>query len=374
MKIALVHDYLIHQGGSENCVEALLEIFPQAVIYTCYFNKETMPARWQTYDIRSSFLQKFALGGKNYQNRLQYFLPLMPLAYESLDLRDYDLVISSCHAYAKGVLTRVNTLHISYIHTPTRYLWDLYQDYLQDYSTNAFKKVLIPPILHYLRLWDFQAAQRPGQLVANSRYVARRIETYYRRAAVVINPPVDVDYFQPVAQPRADYYLITSRWVPYKRADLAIQAFNQLGLRLVVAGAGPELANLQALAGANIEFLPYQSRASLRDLLANCKALIFPGEEDFGILPVEAQACGRPVLAFGRGGAVETVKPGVTGLLFAQQTVASLVAAVQACEHISWDSRVIREHSEHFSRQRYQAELGALIRTSWQKFTLDHGL
>jgi len=368
VNVAIVHDYLIHQGGSENCVEALLAIFPQAVLYTCYFSPQTMPERWQKYDIRTSFLQQLPLGTKNYQDRLQYFLPLMPLAYESLDLRAYDLVISSSHAFAKGVLTRVDTLHVSYIHTPTRYLWDLNQDYLQSYRRGILKPLLMPVALHYLRMWDFQAAQRPHQLIANSKYVARRIRTYYRRDALVVHPPVDVDYFQPVAQPSQDYYLITSRWVPYKRADLAIEAFNQLNLRLLVVGDGPELARLKSLAGPKIEFLPHQERAALRDLMANCKALIFPAEEDFGILPVEVMACGRPVVAYGRGGALETIQAGLTGVHFAEQTVPSLIAAVQSCGQQEWNPLLIRQHSEKFARPCFQAGIQAAIQQAQAQF------
>jgi len=361
MRVAIVHDYLIHQGGSENCVEALLEIFPDAPIYTSYFSAATMPERWAARDIRTTFLQKLPLGIKNYQNRLQYVLPLMPLAYESLDLREFDLVLSSSHAFAKGVLTRVNTLHLSYIHTPTRYLWDLTEEYRQNYGGGRLKSFLMPIALHYLRIWDFQAAQRPDALIANSRFVAQRIRSYYRRPATVIHPPVDVDYFQPVPEPKQDYYLIASRWVGYKRADLAIAACKALGLRLLVVGDGPELKNLQQLTGPTIEFLPRQPREQLRALMANCKALIFPGEEDFGILPLEVQACGRPVIAFGRGGALETVVHGITGLHFPEQTVASLGAALGENENRAWDPVAIRTHSEQFARSVFQTKIKELI-------------
>ncbi len=372
MRVALIHDYLIHQGGSENCVEALLEIFPQAPVYTSYFSAQTMPERWQRHDIRTSFLQKLPLGTKNYQSRLQYVLPLMPMAYESLDLREFDLVLSSSHAFAKGVLTRADTLHLSYIHTPTRYLWDLYQEYIWDYRGGWFKQALMPLALHYLRMWDFQAAQRPDTLIANSQHVARRIQSYYRRPALVIHPPVDVDYFRPVAHPQADYYLIASRWVPYKRGDLAIAACRQLGVRLVVVGDGPELKKLKQMAGPTIEFLPHQPRAKLRDLMANCKALIFPGEEDFGIMPVEAQACGRPVVAYGRGGALETVVPGITGLHFAHQTVESLIKALKASEQVEWDPAIIRAHSKQFARTEYQSAMKALIQEQWTRLSHRH--
>jgi len=285
------------------------------------------------------------------------------MAYESLDLREFDLVISSSHAFAKGVLTKVNTLHLSYIHTPTRYLWDLNQEYSQNYAGGWLKSLLMPVALHYLRTWDFQAAQRPDALIANSQFVARRIHSYYRRPATVIHPPVDVDYFQPVVEPTADYYLIASRWVAYKRGDLAIEACKALGLRLIVVGEGPELKNLQRLGGPTIEFLPHQPRDQLRALMANCKALIFPGEEDFGILPLEAQACGRPVIAFGQGGALETVVNGLTGLHFPKQTVDALCAALQANEKRTqdWDPDIIRAHSEKFARSVFQTKIQQLI-------------
>ncbi len=370
MNIAIVHEYLIQQGGSENCVEALLELFPKAPVYTCYYHPKTLPDRWHEREVRSSFLQKLPLGGKNYQNRVQYALPLMPLAYESLDLRAFDLVISSCHAFSKGVLTRSNTLHLAYLHTPTRYLWDLNQEYQQDYrGKNPFKKTLMPLALHYLRMWDYQAAQRPQLMLANSRYVARRIERYYGRAATVIYPPVDVDYFQPVAQPTEDYYLLAGRWVPYKRGDLAIQVFKELGLRLLVVGDGPELAKLKAQAGPKTEFLPSQPRAQLKDLFAHCRALVFPGEEDFGILPVEVQASGRPVICFGRGGATETVQHGVTGIHFAEQSIDSLKQAVLACEAQTWDAVMIRRHSEQFSRAQFLGSMQRFIDQAWDEFS-----
>jgi glycosyltransferase involved in cell wall biosynthesis len=361
MKVAIVHEYLIHQGGSENCVEALLEIFPDAPIFSCFYSSETMPERWQKRDIRTSFLQNLPLGKKNYQKRLQYFLPLMPLAYEQFDLRDFDLILSSCHAYAKGVLTSVDSLHISYIHTPVRYLWDLNQEYLASYKTGSWQSKLAPVAQHYLRNWDFQASQRPDYLVANSNHVQRRIEKFYRRPATTIYPPVDVDYFSPTAFPTEDYYLIAGRLVGYKRVDLAIQAFNQLGLKLRVVGEGPELQELKSMAKSNITFFPHLSRQELKDCFANCRALIFPGEEDFGIVPLEVQACGRPVIAYGRGGALETVVTGKTGLFFNEQTVEMLINAVKECENQAWDGSIICNHAQQFSRVRYQENMKNFI-------------
>ncbi|UFP95557.1 glycosyltransferase family 4 protein [Gloeobacter morelensis] len=353
MKVALVHEYLIKQGGSENVVEALKGLFPEAPIYTSYFGAATMPERWRRYDVRPSFLQKLPLGGStSYQRRLQYVLPLMPAAYESFDLREFDVVISSSHAFAKGVLTRQDALHLSYIHTPTRYLWDMTWEYQRDFRV-PLVGALMPLVLSALRTWDFQAAQRPDYLMANSRYVQQRIAKFYRRPSTVVYPPVDTQFFQPVAAPSLEYYLAAGRFVPYKRLDLAVEAFNRLGLPLWVAGEGPDLARLRAKARPNVVFLPYQPPKQLADLFANCRALIFPGEEDFGIVPVEVQACGRPVVAYGRGGATETVADGESGVLFGEQTVEALVAAVERCEQLHWWPDRIRARAENFSQARF---------------------
>jgi glycosyltransferase involved in cell wall biosynthesis len=365
VKVALVHEYLIKQGGSENVLEALIDIFPEAPIFTSFFSAKTMPERWSQRTIYSSFLQKLPLGRQNYQKRLQYFLPLMPTAYESFDLREYDLVISSSHAFAKGVLTRPDALHVSYIHTPTRYLWDQTWEYQRSFKQLPLLKSLVPLAISQLRTWDFQAAQRPDALIANSKYIQRRIQKFYRRDAALIYPPVDTDFFRPAANNTpADFYLIAGRFVPYKRLDLAIQAFNQLGLPLWVVGEGSEVEHLKPIAKANILFKPHQSRRELADIFAQCRALIFPGEEDFGILPVEVQASGRPVIAFGKGGATETVCDGGTGILFKEQTTKSLVEAVQHFEVSVFDSKKIMVHAEQFSRQRFQTQIRKFLEES----------
>jgi glycosyltransferase involved in cell wall biosynthesis len=370
VKVALIHEYLIKQGGSENVLEALIEIFPEAPIFTSFFSPKTMPERWSQRTIYSSFLQKFPLGRQNYQKRLQYFLPLMPTAYESFDLREYDLVISSSHAFAKGVLTRPDALHISYIHTPTRYLWDLTWEYQRSFKQLPLLKSLVPLAISQLRTWDFQAAQRPDALIANSKYIQRRIQKFYRRDAELIYPPVDTDFFRPQGNNTpANFYLIAGRFVPYKRLDLAIQAFNQLGLPLWVVGEGPEVERLKPSAKANILFKPHQPRRALADIFAQCRALIFPGEEDFGILPVEVQASGRPVIAFGRGGATETVCNGLTGILFKEQTTKSLVEAVQYFEASVFDPEKIMAHAEQFSRQRFQAQIRKFLEESQMSTT-----
>ncbi|AGY58544.1 glycosyltransferase [Gloeobacter kilaueensis] len=353
MKVALVHDYLIKHGGSENVLEALLQLFPDVPIYTSYYSAETLPACWRSRDIRTSFLQKIPLGKTaNYQQRLQYLLPLLPVAFENFDLREYDLVISSAHAFAKGVLTRQDALHVSYMHTPTRYLWDMTWEYQRNFRKPLLGS-LMPPVLSLLRTWDYQAAQRPDYLIANSRYIQQRIAKFYRRSSTLVYPPVDTKFFVPAATPSLDYYLVAGRFVPYKRLDLAVEAFNRLGLPLWVVGEGPELERLRSVARQNIVFYPHQPRAQLAEFFANCRALIFPGEEDFGILPVEVQACGRPVIAFGRGGATETVVPDETGVLFSEQSVESLMSAVWRAEQRDWSSRIIRAHAEGFSQERF---------------------
>lgn len=361
LKVALVHEYLIKQGGSENVLEALLEIFPGAPVYTSFYSPATMPEHWRGYDIRSSFLQRLPLGQVNYQQRLQYFLPWMPLAYESFDLSAYDLVISSAHAFAKGILTGPDTLHVSYIHTPTRYLWDQTWEYQRSIRSAPLIRNLVPLALSCLRTWDFQAAQRPDHLIANSHHIQRRIEKFYRRSSQLIYPPVDTDFFGPVAEPSLDYYLVAGRFVPYKRLDLAIEAFNRLGLPLKVVGEGPELARLRARARPNITFYPRQPRHALRDLFAHCRALVFAGEEDFGILPVEVQACGRPVIAYRRGGAGETVLDGQTGTLFNEQTVEALIEAVRTNESQHWSEEAICAQAGRFSRRRFQSEIKDLL-------------
>jgi glycosyltransferase involved in cell wall biosynthesis len=294
----------------------------------------------------------------------------MPLAIEQFDLSAYDLVISSNHAVAKGVLTRPHQLHISYVHTPIRYAWDLQQQYLQQAGlTSGVKSALTRLILHYLRLWDLAAAHRVDCFVANSRYVARRIWKTYRRPATVIYPPVAIDRFR-WQQPREDFFLTVSRCVPYKRVDLTVAAFNQLGLPLVVIGDGPALASLQQQADPNITFLRNPPDAVVSDYMERCRGFIFPAEEDFGITVVEAQAAGAPVIAYGSGGCAETVLDGKTGVLFKRQTVADMVQAVAHFNQhrAEFDPETIRCHAETFSQPRFSQELNDYLEQKWLKF------
>lgn len=307
------------------------------------------------------------------QRYFRSYLPLMPMAIEQFDLSDYDLIISSHHAVAKGVLTRPDQLHISYVHTPLRYGWELQHQYLRQAGlTRGAKSALTRAILHYMRLWDVTSAHRVDRYVANSQYVGRRIEKTYRREAEVIYPPVDTQRFvsddQP--KPREDFYLVVSRFVPYKRVDLAIAAFNQLNLPLVVIGDGPNRKTLQKMAAPNIRFLGKQPDSVVANYMQRCRGFIFPPEEDFGITPVEAQAAGAPVIAYAKGGQAETVVHERTGLLFARQTVESLVHSVERLQAgvDQFEADALKQNAERFSTARFQAQFSAFVENAWVQF------
>jgi len=324
MRVALVHDWLTAYGGAERVLLEMHRMFPEAPIYTSVYSPDTLPAEFAGLDVRPSFLQK--IPGVARRHRLT--LPLLPLAFEHFDLSDYELVLSSSHACAKGVITGPDTRHISYIHTPLRYAWDLSHSYLHHEGLPAWKQALAHPLLHYLRLWDQLSAQRIDTLLCNSEFVQRRIRKYYHREAQVLYPPVDVPETLPTRDPQ-DFFLVAGRQVSYKRVELVVETFAQLKWPLKVVGAGPENARLRRLAGPHTEFLGAVDRPTLERLYTQARALVFAPLEDFGIMPVEAQAHGCPVIAYGRGGALETVKDGETGLFFAEQSVTSLQAALQ---------------------------------------------
>lgn len=363
MKVALVHDWLANYGGAEHVLWALHELFPEAPVYTLVYNPDRLPEKFRELDVRTSFLQKIP-GAKT---KYQAFLPLMPVAVEQFDLTGYDLVISSSHACAKGVITRPETLHVCYCHTPMRYAWEFYHEYLEREQVGRLKRLLIAPIMTKLRLWDFASAQRVDHFVANSRAVADRIRKHYRREATVIYPPVDTERF--AIGPKEDFFLIVSRLVGYKRVDLAIEACNRLELPLVIIGDGSQRAALKQLAGSTITFLGRQPDEVVADHLSRCRALLFPGEEDFGIVPVEAEAAGRPVIAYGRGGALDTVIDGETGVLFAEQSQQGLVAAIQ--KFVELEPKLspdkIRSHALAFARSAFQAKMAQLIEEKWEE-------
>jgi glycosyltransferase involved in cell wall biosynthesis len=347
MKVAITTDWLNSFGGAERVLVQLHEMFPQAPIYTSVYDPSGLPDFMQGWDVRPTFLQKVPFA----KRRHQWFLPLMPLAFEQLDLREYDLVITTNSACAKGVITRPDALNVCYIYTPCRYVWDLYHEYTRGHRARA----LIAPVAHWLRVWDRLAADRVDHFIAISDEVASRVRKHYRRDAEVVYPPVDVDRFTPNDAPPEDYYLVVSRLVPYKRVDLAIEACNRLGRRLLVVGDGPERRWLEALAGPTVEFLGRRGDEDLADLYARCRALIFPGHEDFGIVPVEVQAAGRPVVAYGRGGAAETVVDGVTGVLFHEQAVGPVIEAIRRLEDGAWNAGECRRNAERFSAASFRA-------------------
>lgn len=365
LKTALVHDWLTGQRGGEKVLEVLAEIFPDAPIYTLFHVKGSQCEALERRDIRTSFLQRAPFARTRYRS----YLPLFPLAAELFDLDAYDLVVSTSHCAAKGVLSRPDALHVSYIHSPVRYAWNQYASYFAPHRTSLFGRLLVPPVIHYLRLWDTASAARVDHFVANSANVARRIEKYYRRRADVIPPPVDTDFFRPDDPPRrSEDLLAVSALVPYKRIDLAIAACAASGRHLRIVGTGPEEKRLRRGAGRSAEFLGAVDAETLRRLYREARALVMPGEEDFGIAAVEAQACGTPVIAYGRGGALETVRPGETGILFPELTAASLRGALDKAETIEFNTAALRAHAMTFSRDTFRKAIAAYLADTWAAF------
>ncbi len=350
LKVAIVHDWLTNIGGAERVVESLLKAYPQADVYSSVYEATKRPQFKGR--VSTSFLQHWPLSRRKHQ----LYPILRTLAFESFDLSGYDLVISSSSAEAKGVITPTETLHLSYIHTPVRYYWSNYNQYLADPgfgALNPLVRLVAPYFVRKMRRWDFAAAQRPDVLIANSATVAERIKKYYKREAEVIHPPVDLVRFGSEKASKGDYYLAVSRLVPYKRYDIAVEACSKLGKRLIVVGGGSEMARLKKIAGPSIEFRGSLAEDEVTKLYKGCKAFLFPAEEDFGITPLEAMACGKPVLAFGMGGATETVIDGKTGLLFSDQTADSLADAIVRSEEMAWNSAAIARHAAKFSEARF---------------------
>ena len=350
MKVAIVHDWLTGMRGGERVLECLCEIFPEAPIYTLIHLPGRVSREIEKHPIKVSFLNSFPAVGKYYR----YLLPLCPIAMESLSIeKEAELIISTSHCVAKGIIPFPHQLHISYVHSPMRYIWDQREVYFPP----SFKSFLISPFLHYLRIWDVVSSSRVDYFVANSQNIARKIKKYYQRSAEVIYPPVDTEFFTLGEKPE-DFYLIVSSFVPYKRIDLAIKAFNKLNKKLLIIGKGPEEKKLRALAKENIKFLGWVSKEKLRYFYRRCKALIFPGEEDFGIVPVEVQACGRPVIAFRKGGALESVIEGETGMFFYPQREEALIKKIEEFEKIekNFSPEKIRKNALRFSREVFKAK------------------
>jgi glycosyltransferase involved in cell wall biosynthesis len=348
MKVAIIHYWLVGMRGGEKVIEALCEMYPQADIFTHVYVPEMVSDRIRQHRVIPTFINALPRAAKMYKT----YLPLMPLALEQIDLSGYDLIISSESGPAKGIIPPSDAIHVCYCHTPMRYIWNMYHQYRN--GAGRLARLMMPPLTHYLRMWDVTSAARVDSFVANSTTVARRIHRYYGANAVVINPPVDTKAFS-IAAPSdlGDYYLMAGELVSYKRPDLAVRAFNETKQKLVVIGGGEMLEEIRRLAGPTVKVMGSQPFEILKHHYARCRALIFPGEEDFGMVPVEAMASGRPVVALGRGGATETVKDGVSGVFFPEQTVEAIASAVERLTHIEFDSRKISAHAEQFGREQF---------------------
>ncbi|HEY4002615.1 MAG TPA: glycosyltransferase family 4 protein [Candidatus Xenobia bacterium] len=361
-RVAVVHDWLVVAGGAEKVLEEILHIVPQADVFSLVdFLPRTHRQVIHDKPVQTSFLQGLPRARQSYRS----YLPLMPLAVEQWDFSGYDLVISSSYAVCKGVLTGPDTLHVSYVHSPMRYAWDLQAQYLRESGLEqGLKSWLARGLLHYMRLWDAGTGPRVDTYLCNSAFIARRIRKCYGREAQVIHPPVDVDWFTP-GEAREGLYVTCSRMVPYKKIDLIVEAFTAMPDRqLVVLGDGPDMARIRRGAGPNVRFEGQVDRKALRGWLRRARAFVFAALEDFGIVVVEAQACGTPVIAFGAGGVLETVRDGTTGVLYRQQTVDSLRDAVLRFESMRWSEEHIRQHAQAFNVERFRTDFCQALESS----------
>lgn len=367
-RVAIVHDFLYCYGGAERVLEQMLNVYPDADLFSLFdFLPEDQRQFIRNKPVRSTFIQGLPLARQKHR----HYLPLMPLAIEQLDVSDYDVVISSSYLAAKGVITRPDQLHICYCHSPIRFAWDLQHQYLNEVGLSwGFKSLLARAILHYIRNWDMRSANGVDLFLTNSHFVSRRISKVYRRDSTPIYPPVDTEWFTPDG-PKEDYYVTASRLVPYKRTELIVEAFNRMpGRRLVVLGEGPELRRIRARARPNVTVMGHQPAEVLRRHLQRARAFVFAAEEDFGIVTVEAQACGTPIIAFGRGGSTETVVEGVTGLFFQRQAADDIVLAVEEfeSEEGGWDPAAIRRHAERFETGRFREDFRSFVESAWARF------
>ncbi len=362
MKVALIHDWLNGMRGGEKVLEVLCELYPEADIFTLLYEPSKVSETIRRHKVTTSFIQNLPWAKKIYR----HYLPLFPAAVEQFDLRGYDVVISSSHCVAKGVITPPGTRHICYCHTPMRYAWEQYHEYFPAHQLGWAKRLFIPWAMSQLRLWDAATANRVDHYLANSAHVAARIKKYYQREATVVHPPVDGARFSSTEEV-GDYYLVVSALVPYKRIDRAIDACNRLKVPLRIVGDGPERERLARLAGPTVTFLPPASSEQLVDIYRRCKAFLFPGEEDFGITPLEAMASGRPVIAYGVGGARETVMEGKTGVFFQEPTTESLMEAMQRAAKRTWDAKVIRRRALEFDRPVFKQTLAKTIAACLKK-------
>lgn len=368
MKKALIHDWFSTYAGAEKCIESFTNVWNDSEIYGLidFLSECDRDKILKGKYAHTSFIQRLPFAKEKYRN----YLPLFPFAIEQFDLSGYDVVLSSSHAVAKGVLTHSNQLHISYVHTPIRYAWDLYHQYLHESGLNhGLKGILAKYFLHKIRLWDVSTANRVDYYIANSHYIARRIKKAYGKSSDVIYPPVDIDKFA-LRDSKSDFYLTASRMVPYKKIDLIVEAFSQTDKKLLVIGDGPDMGKIKSKASKNIELLGFADDKTMADLMGQAKAFVFAAEEDFGITPVEAQACGTPVICFGRGGTLETVREGISGLYFMEQNIRELLAAVDKFEqsYDKFEPIKIRENSLKFSRTRFESEIKSYVEKKYEEF------
>lgn len=369
MKIALVHEWLVFYAGGERVFESFTNIWKDADVFALvdFLNDEHRKIILKGKHAQTTFIQKLPFAEKKFRS----YLPLFPLAIESLNFSKYDVIISSSHAVTKGVRKKPNQLHISYCHSPMRYIWDEAETYFEAANLNkGLKKIVATKILNYLRKWDLKTAQRPDYLIANSNYIAEKLRRIYKRDSTVIYPPVDVDKFECVEN-KDDYYFVASRLVPYKKIDLIVEAFAQMpDKRLVIAGTGPELNKLKSNFLVNVEFIGYQDEKSLKELMQKAKAFVFTAEEDFGIVVVESMACGTPVIALNKGGTAETVVDGKTGILFDNQNVEDIKNAVRRFESIedTFNHKEISEYTKKFSRKIFEEKIKQYVDEKSEQF------
>ena len=363
MRVALVHDYLNQYGGAERVLEAFIEIFPNAPIFTLIYDPKQMKGAFLDKNIKTSFLQKVPFA----KSKHRIFPALMPIAVEQFDLSDYDMVLSDSASFAKGVLTKPETLHICYCHTPPRYAWDDSHRYIKEFGMSSVIKKFVPIFMNYIRLWDKEAALRVDKFLCNSHFVAKRIKKYYNQEAEVIHPPVDTKRFCP-GNKAENFFLMVGRLLPYKRFDIVVEAFNKLGKPLKIIGDGPERKKLKKIAKKNIEFLGERYGEDLKKYYQDCRAFIFPQEEDFGIVALEAMATGKPVIAYRGGGVLESVKEKETGLFFNEQTPESLIKVIRKFKPKNFSSQKIRQHALKFNKEKFKKKIKDFVEKSYYEY------
>ncbi len=363
MKIALVHDYLVQNGGAEKVLEAFCELYPDAPIHTLIYSEKLMHGSFAGKKIVTSFLQRLPFAAV----RHRIFPQFMPFAIEQFDFSDYDLVLSDSSSFAKGIITGPETLHICYMHTPMRFAWDDCQKYNRDFYFPKYVKALVPFAMNYLRLWDRASADRPDKIIANSRFVGRRIKKYYKRDADVINPPIDIDRFG-ISNKKEKFFLAGGRLMAYKRFDIIVEAFNELGLPLKINGRGPEMERLKKMAKSNIEFLGRVEDDELPKYFSECQAFIFPQEEDFGIMAIEVMASGTPLIAYRGGDIPEHMEEGKTGIFFENQTAKDIVEAVKRFDATQYDPQYIRNNVLKFDKNLFKAKIKNYVEREYEEF------